>query len=147
MKPVQLLALLFAAGCAQAPAQNNLAVQNNQAAAPGQALQPDPVMRPDVTREALMDRIERDVRLPRGAGPLASYVRSYAWQQRGDGVRKVAAVYVSDGIAQQAKMAPGRHWLAPDMLPLIMDGGCAIISLSYDVATQRIEHVTCNGDA
>jgi hypothetical protein len=140
MKPVQFLALLLAAGCAQAPAQNNQAV-------PKQALQPDPVTRPDVAQEALMDRIERDVRLPEGAGPLASYVRSYAWQQSGDGVRKVAAVYVGEAIARQAKMAPGRHWVALDMLPVIMDGGCAIISLTWDIATQRIEHVGCNGVA
>ena len=144
MKPVQLLALLLlGAGCTQAPAQNNMAapVRNNQTA-PEQALQPDPVMRPEVTQDALMDRIERDLRMPEEAMPLAAYNRYYAWQQRADGMRKVTAVYVG------ARGRNGeRHWVAESALPVIDDGGCDVISLSYDVASQRIERIGCNGYA
>ncbi len=87
-----------------------------------------------------MERIERDVRLPAGADALYSYSRFYAWQEREDGVRKVVAVY------QNLTPAPrGGRWVTEDELPLISDGGCGVISLSYDVATQRIEHVSCNG--
>jgi hypothetical protein len=148
MRPVQLLALLLAAGCARAPAQGNQAAPapTNQAAA-AQALQPDPVTSPEVTQEAVMDLIERQVRLPRGARPLASYARFYAWQRRTDGVRKVVATYTGQSIADVTGAGPGRHWVAENALPVVMDGGCGIISLSYDVATQRIEHVDCNGDA
>ena len=132
MKPFQLLAAFLALGCAQAPAQNN---QNA----------PQPATPPNTEAQArieLMDQIERQVRLPEGAGPLASYARYYAWQQRDDGLRKVIGVYV-----RLSGHAPGRYWVAENEFPLILDGGCAMISLSYNLAAQRIEHVTCNGDA
>ena len=87
-----------------------------------------------------MDRIERDVRLPEGAGALGGYARYYAWQQREDGVRKVVAVW-QNLTGERA----GRHWVAENALPLIMDGGCGVVSLSFDVAARRIEHVECNG--
>jgi hypothetical protein len=137
MKPFQLLALFLALGCAQAPAQDDAA--GNQAA-------PQPPAQTTNTgaeQEAIMDRIERDIRLPDGAGPLAAYARSYAWQQRGDGVRKVVAVYENLTGAPAGR----RRWVAETDLPLVLDGGCGLISLSYDVAAQRIEHVTCNGEA
>ncbi len=127
MKPFQLLALFCLLGCAQAPAQN---AQNNlQTAAPTADEQ-----------RSIMDRIEHDVRLPEGAGPLAAYGRYYAWQSREDGVRKVLAIYVREA-------GPARHWVAENALPAVLDGGCGIVSLSYDVAAQRIEHVACNGEA
>lgn len=84
-----------------------------------------------------MDRIERIVVLPAGAAPLTNYGRYYAWEQRTDGVRKVLAVYVFE-------RQPQRHWVAQNQLPLIMDGGCAIISVTFDVAAGRIEWVACN---
>lgn len=135
MKPVQLLLLLLAAGCARAPAQGNQMP-------PDQAPQPDPVTRPDVAQEALMDRIEREVRLPQGATELATYSRHYAWHEE-SGVRSVVAIY--DRLSSTGP--GGRHWVTERELPLIMDGGCGVISLSYDLATQRITRIACNGDA
>ncbi len=132
MKPFQLLALFLAFGCAQAPAQGN---QNA----------PQPATPPNTEEQArieLMDQIERQVRLPEGAGRLETYASYYAWQPRDDGYRKVVAVYQN-----LTGERPGRHWVAENEFPVIMDGGCGVISLSYDVAAQRIEHVTCNGDA
>ena len=137
MKPVQLLALCLAFSCAPAPAQENRAVPN--AAHPAA---PPPATDASAEQQAIMDRIERDVRLPEGAGPLASYARYYAWQERGDGVHKVIAVYV-----RLDNHAPGRRWATETEFPLILDGGCGMITLSYHVTEQRIEHVTCNGEA
>ena len=131
MKPFQLVALFLAMGCAQAPAQNNQG-------APQSATPPNTEA---LAREELMDQIERQVRLPAGAGPLASYARYYAWQQREDGLRKVVGVYV-----RLSGHPPGRSWVAENEFPLILDGGCAMITLSYDLAAQRVEHVTCNGE-
>ncbi len=136
MKPVQLLALFLALGCAQAPAQNN---QGAPQAAPQPATPPTTEAQ---AREELMDQIERQVRLPEGAAPLASYARYYAWQDRDDGFRKVVAVYQN-----LTGEPPGRNWVAENELPVILDGGCGVISLSYNLAAQRIEHVTCNGEA
>ena len=132
MKPFQLLALFLALSCAPAPAQNNQG-------APQSATPPNTEAQ---ARLELMDQIERQVRLPEGAGPLASYARYYAWQQREDGFRKVVAVYEN-----LTGAPPGRRWVADTEFPLVMDGGCGFISLSYDLAAQRVEHVTCNGEA
>ena len=140
MKPVQLLAVL-AFGCAQAPAQNNQAAPQPPAA-PQAAAPAAPAAGSEAEQQALMARIEREVRLPEGAGALASYARYYAWQQREDGVRKVIAFYL-----HLSGHEPGRYWVAENALPLILDGGCGMITLSYDVAAQRIEHVECNGEA
>ena len=136
MKPVPLLALCLALSCAPAPAQDNRAVQN----APQPA--PPPAADASAEQQAIMDRIEREARLPEGAGPLSSYARHYAWQERGDGFRKVIGVYLGVG-----ERTPGRHWVAETALPLIMDGGCGLVTLVYNVAEQRIEHIACNGEA
>lgn len=42
---------------------------------------------------------------------------------------------------------PGRRWVSETDFPLIMDGGCGVITLSYNLAAQRVEHITCNGEA
>jgi len=137
MKPVQLLALFLATACAQAPAQNN------QGVGPKQALRPDHVVRPDVTQDALMDRIEREVRLPPGADPLSSYARSYAWHQGKDGTRTVAAYYES----LTGDFRGRRRWTTEREFPLIADGGCGVVTFSYDPATGRFENISCNGYA
>lgn len=135
MRLALLAALFLALGCTQAPAEKN---QN----APQPAAPAADAAGNEADQQAIMDRIEREVRLPEGADPLASYERSYAWQRPDDGVRKVIGVYLEpDGESR------GRRWVAENALPMILDGGCGMITLSYDVATQRIEHVTCNGAA
>lgn len=90
--------------------------------------------------QALMDRIEARVSMPPGASPLALYERYYAWEAREDGVRKVFGTYVRG-------QGTGRHWVNQNELPLVMDGGCDIITLTYDVDADRVERVECNGDA
>lgn len=135
MRLALLLALSLAPGCARAPAQNDQNATQPAAPAAGPADS-------DVEQQAIMDRIERAVRLPDDADPLASYERSYAWQQGQDGARKVIGVYLSAGGESR-----GRRWVAQNALPMIVDGGCGMITLKYDVATRRIEHITCNGAA
>jgi hypothetical protein len=122
-----LLALLFAFGCAQAPAQNN------QRASPTGT---------DTEQQAIMDRIERDVRLPEGAGALSTYSRIYAWHEGKDGTRTVVGYYQN-----LLGTPPGRRWGTERDFPGIADGGCGVVRFSYDVATQRIENISCNGYA
>lgn len=89
---------------------------------------------------AIMDRIEARISLPAGASPLPLYERFYAWEGRDDGVRKVFGTYVRG-------QGTGRHWVSQNELPLVMDGGCDIVTLTYDVEADRIERVECNGEA
>lgn len=90
--------------------------------------------------EALMDRIEAVLVMPRRSEPLASYQRLYSWEPREDGVRKVMGLY-------HARPEPGRRWVAANDMPVIMDGGCGVVTFTYDVATDRIEGIGCNGMA
>lgn len=120
MKRALLLAFAILLGCAQA-----------------RAAPPPPS--PTEEQARIMDRIEAEVRMPRGALPLADYGRYYAWKSE-DGVRKVVAVYVWEENGR-------RHWVAEDRLPAIQDGGCNVVNLRFDVAADEIERVGCNGYA
>lgn len=131
MKPLPLLAALLILGCAQPPAQNN------QVSAASAAL------REEAERLDLMERIEREVRLPPGADPLSSYSHSYAWRQGPDGVRKVAAYYES----LTGNFRGMRRWTTEREFPMIADGGCGVVTFTYDVATHRFEEMRCNGVA
>lgn len=82
----------------------------------------------------LMAKIEKKVRLPTGAAPLTVYRRHYAWSGTRDIVH---AVYARGG-------RPGRLWLALEELPIILDGGCSVISFDYDVERDRPLKVVCN---
>ena len=84
----------------------------------------------------LMDRIEAGVALPKGASPLTGYVRLYAWADEKLG--KVTAIYVRGD-------APGRKWVSFEDLPTILDGGCGVIELIYDVPRGGTDEIGCNG--
>lgn len=117
---------------------------------------------PDRT-SALMDEVEKNVRLPEGAAPLTAYTRYYAYGGRG----KVEARYrialdppwpcpkdkddtILAGLPCEPlkrSRAPRRHWVAVLPDPGVHDGGCAVIHISYDLATRRVERISCNGTA
>jgi len=88
---------------------------------------------------AIMDRIEATITMPPGASSMSLYGRYYAWESRDDGVRKVLGTYVRGE-------RPERHWVHQNELPLVLDGGCDIVTLTYDFDADRIERVECNGD-
>ena len=86
---------------------------------------------------AVMDRIEKAVRLPDGSRPLATYARNYAWA---DIARThVTAVYVGWG-------TPGRKWIGFDDLPMIFDGGCGVIELVFDVTKGSFDEIDCHAN-
>jgi hypothetical protein len=89
---------------------------------------------------SIMSRIESAVAMPTGAAPLGAYGRYYALESRTDGVRKILAVFVREP-------SPQRHWVSQNELPLVLDGGCDIVTLTYDLDADRVERVECNGEA
>jgi plasmid stabilization system protein ParE len=99
------------------------------------------------TPEQIMDQVESTIRLPVGADPLELYGRNYAFS--GDG--KVVAVYYahSDDRGRVLHAVAGeRRWHDWEgELPFIMDGGCSIVHIDYEIATQHILSVSCNGEA
>jgi len=85
---------------------------------------------------AIMDKIEATGRMPAGAAPVAGYFRQYAWADIQK--TKVTAVY-------QRSNSPGRRWVDFDDLPMVGDGGCAVVELVYDVKTGGLDEIYCHG--
>lgn len=122
-------------------------------------------------RKTLMNEIEKQVQLPKGARPLSEYARYYA--NKDDGV--VVAVFlipIKDDIApgesceelfenftsgkmpcepmqfEWALPAGERRWFKDQRdLPWINDGGCAQVDVEFDIAKSTVKHVECNGEA
>lgn len=110
---------------------------------------------------ALMDRIERDVRLPTGAHPLSDYARYYAFENGG-----VHAVYIMSWdstplpgdacvnsrshdyncqILLDPLKAGERRWLAESRdLPIETEGGCGVVELHFEVDKGRVTNVACH---
>jgi len=91
----------------------------------------------DSTEEQLMRTIEQSVNLPKGAAPLSRYRRHYAWSSSGS--RAVEAVYTLGG-------KPDRLWLPADDMPIILDGGCSVITFKFEVDKNAPSNVHCNGN-
>ena len=89
--------------------------------------------------ETVMNRIESLAVLPADAAPLADYDRYYAWDDDAADRRRVIGVYT-----RFRAPTGGRHWIAKSDLPVILDGGCGIVTLVYDAEADRIESVACN---
>jgi hypothetical protein len=90
---------------------------------------------PSLGRDQFLDRVESGLQMPPGAKPLEQYSRSYFYIEGG---KKVMGVLTT-------LRPPGRHWTDRNPGPFVSDGGCAIVSVIIDAATQRVESVECNG--
>ena len=93
-----------------------------------------------------MTEIEQEVRLPTTAFKLENYARYYAR----DGSR-IIGVYITtvDPKNHHFDLPVGQNrWVSEtDDLPVINDGGCSVITVSYDPGARKVESVTCNGEA
>lgn len=117
----------------------------------------------------IMDQVERIVRLPTGARPIDQYARFYTYGEDGE----VVAVYllpssdipqsaqceeITDEMHSQAASCPSvpgptgsvaageRRWVNDrHKLPLVTDGGCSVVNVRFNPATQKVNDVYCNG--
>jgi hypothetical protein len=87
----------------------------------------------------IIDELERTVTLPAGAKLLKQYSRYYAGTVR-NGVRVVVATYISG-------LDVSRIVGSEAALPGVLDGGCDIVNVEYDVKRHRFVQVFCNGVA
>jgi hypothetical protein len=122
-------------------------------------------------REALMNQIEKQVRLPINARSLDEYARYYADGEDG----KVVAVYlipINDELppdqsceellenlmtrelpcelvkSDWAMPAGKRRWMKSEQnLPFISDGGCAQVTVIFEKAKSVVKSAECNGVA
>ena len=81
--------------------------------------------------------LERKLVLPREAEPLRSYARYYTGEIAG-GRKIIRGYYLGWGM-------PGIY-LKPSETE-VMDGGCSVIAVVFDVQSARISGVACNGVA
>ena len=121
-------------------------------------------------RDRLTDTIEARVKLPQGAGRLSDYARYYAFDEQG----MVLGVYVpgyewpdTDATCGEILedlsirevpcpaepkgdnlLAGQRGWVdSKYKLPMVMDGGCSVVTVVYDPKSNRVKNVECNGGA
>ena len=92
--------------------------------------------------------IESIVRMPTGASPIAAYVRFYTGVVD-NGRKVIEGVYLARSVMQD--MHRDIHTdvnvvIANDM-PFINDGGCLMVTVYYDVDSEKITGVRCNGFA
>ena len=87
---------------------------------------------------ALMDEIERNVKLPPGAAPsLWVYVRKYTYM----GDKTVMGIYVNQTMVDEE---PSRAWVDQSQMPQISGGGCGVVIVFYDPAKKTPPETTCN---
>lgn len=98
---------------------------------------------------ALVSSVEARVAMPKGAGSLASYDRSYT-QAKLDGKDYVLGQMIDHRLMQEfAKHGthplppPVRRVLINEIMPAF-DGGCAILTLTYEVGSADAPKVVCN---
>ena len=83
--------------------------------------------------------LERVLVLPKGAYSLFEYTRYYAAVLH-DGRSMVRGEFV--GGPSKVVVVKGES-----SLPLIMDGGCSVVNVLYDVMAHKVVQVSCNGYA
>jgi hypothetical protein len=118
---------------------------------------------------ALMDQIEEEAQLPKGAASLNHYARFYADGGKG----RVIAVYLLPSLIEKAaaeeceeltsvdasknvpcvsqevrKVKAGeRRWLSNQGdLPFEVAPGCQVVTLAFDVTRRHFDELSCVGD-
>lgn len=92
---------------------------------------------------ALSVTIEQLVKAQAPEHDLGTYARLYTRGSDGN----VDARYISGGVAEKRWESSKSYWIAPNEMPAIFDGGCAVINVRYHAPTRTLVSVHCNGDA
>lgn len=98
---------------------------------------------------ALVSGVEAKVVMPKGAGSLASYDRSYT-QAKLEGKDYVLGQMIDHRLVQEFA-THGTHPLPPPVRRVLIneimpafDGGCAILTLTYEIGSADPPKVVCN---
>jgi hypothetical protein len=107
-----------------------------------------PTGEPWLPSPAEVQRLEAKVTLPQDASPMTAYVRYYAGTTR-DGKQVIRGVYLVVAVVRDMKQdaRPGIRIVTERDIPEIDDGGCHQVNIDYDVATDTITRIRCNGQA
>jgi hypothetical protein len=107
-----------------------------------------PTGEPWLPSPADVARVEAKVTLPAGASPMNAYVRYYAGVST-NGRQIIRGVYLVTAVVKDMHQdaRPGVRIVTERDIPEIEDGGCHQVNLEYDVATDSITRIRCNGVA
>jgi hypothetical protein len=95
----------------------------------------------------LVQALEGRITMPEGAGPMVDYARFYSAEQRGTH-RIVVGIFVINYPADTTgtnAVPPGAYIVTRRELPAVLDGGCRVVTIQYDVELDSIRSVSCNG--
>jgi hypothetical protein len=97
---------------------------------------------------AQVQRIESKVHMPDGAQAITAYLRFYAGVVD-KGRQVIEGVYLARGVVRDMQIDHERDvQISPEKdIPFIDDGGCLMVTVYYDVASDTITHAACNGYA
>ncbi len=102
--------------------------------------------------EATIREIESQVVMPRGARSLDLYDRYYAPDRIGEREVVVGVFLLRSSFSGQTRegVAPvtaidNVFTASATQLPVVMDGGCNVVTIYFDVATQRLMTIRLDG--
>lgn len=89
---------------------------------------------------SLVAEIEASLKMPSKAFPLDTYVRYFAGEVADDR-RLVVGTFLHD-----PKNA-GVRIVEREKMPEVLDGGCSVVNLKYDMERKEVLALFCNGEA
>jgi hypothetical protein len=94
---------------------------------------------------ALASKIERRVIAAHPDFDFARYARFYSRDNTGF----VSGIYLfaNEGYEPYYGKTGHSYWVSQSDLPVIDDGGCSVINVTYNSLTKTLISFTCNGDA
>ncbi|UPT62570.1 MAG: hypothetical protein M0D54_19810 [Hyphomonadaceae bacterium JAD_PAG50586_4] len=103
--------------------------------------------------ETSIRAIEDQMVMPRGAGPLELYSRYYAPDQLNGREVIVGVFLLRDALEETAHTGavtvasiPNAFTMASRwQLPLVLDGGCSVVTIYFDLETQRLLPIQLEG--
>ena len=93
------------------------------------------------TNEAVVTEIERQFRAAHPEVELRRFARFYARQ---NGAVEGVYSYADEGVEPMEGRVNEVVWTRLGDLPVIHEGGCGVISISFDVKSKKLHRVECN---
>jgi hypothetical protein len=95
--------------------------------------------------KALAAEIERQVAAAHPSLPMKRFARFYAHET--DGSIRAVYLYANEGSEPILGKAGSVIWTTPDKLPVVYDGGCSVVTVTYDPGPKKLTGARCNGVA
>lgn len=91
-----------------------------------------------------ISHLEGLIAMPRGARSIDAYARYYTGVEEANR-RLIRGIFI---LARAGgRYPPGPHIVRALEMPRLLDGGCTVVSVTFDIQADRIQTVTCNGSA